>query len=115
MRSVFSFLDCWSMLTGGSHVDAQKLHDEYGSVVRISPNALSFNTSQAWKGMQRSTVNASHAKRHDVDIYGSRVGKGQLEKDPIIFQRDPANNILGNTYAQTHRAIRADERSCKQR
>ncbi|KAL9040340.1 MAG: hypothetical protein Q9214_004527 [Letrouitia sp. 1 TL-2023] len=29
------------------------------------------------------------------DIYGTRTGKDQLEKDPIIFQRGPATNIIG--------------------
>lgn len=76
-RAAFHFPDCWSMLTGNAHVDTQKLHNQYGPVVRISPNALSFNTAQAWK-----------------DIYGSRVSKEQLEKDPIIFERGPAANVV---------------------
>lgn len=53
------------------------------------------------KVMHRRTVNTS-AKHHHADIYGSRVGKEQLEKDPIIFQRGPATNIVGNTHTLTH-------------
>lgn len=49
-RAALHFPDCWSMLSGNAHIDTQKLHNEYGPVVRISPNALSFNTAQAWKG-----------------------------------------------------------------
>lgn len=49
-RAALDFPDCWSMLSGNAHIDTQKLHNEYGPVVRISPNALSFNTAQAWKG-----------------------------------------------------------------
>ena len=49
-RAAFHFWDCWSMLGGNAYVDTQKLHDTYGPVVRIMPNALSFNTAQAWKG-----------------------------------------------------------------
>ncbi|TGJ86836.1 hypothetical protein E0Z10_g1936 [Xylaria hypoxylon] len=37
----------------------QKLHDQYGPVVRIGPNHLSFTDPRAWK-----------------DIYGHRVGNG---------------------------------------
>ena len=57
-RAAFYFPDCWSMFIGNAHIDTQKLHNEYGQVVRISPNALSFNTAQAWKG------NASQNRQH---------------------------------------------------
>ena len=89
------------MLTGNVHVDTQKLHNQNGPVVRISPNALSFNTAWAWKGNPRRTVNPSRAERHHADIYDSRVDKEQLEKDPIIFQRGPAANIVGNIHTLT--------------
>ncbi|KAL8990514.1 MAG: hypothetical protein Q9177_000845 [Variospora cf. flavescens] len=76
-RAAFYFLDCWSMLRGDAHVHALQLHTKYGGVVRIMPNSLSFNTAQAWK-----------------DIYGTRLGKGQLAKDPIVFQQDGPTNII---------------------
>ncbi|KAF5526058.1 Versicolorin B desaturase [Colletotrichum aenigma] len=41
-------------------------HDKYGSVVRVSPNELSFDNEAAWK-----------------DIYGSRPGHKNFHKDPI--------------------------------
>lgn len=40
----------------------QKWHDEYGHVVRIAPNHLSFTDPKAWK-----------------DIYGHRIGVGKEE------------------------------------
>ncbi|KAI1473978.1 putative cytochrome P450 [Daldinia eschscholtzii] len=43
--------------TGRQAFFVQKLHDEYGPVVRIGPNHLSFTDPKAWK-----------------DIYGHRVG-----------------------------------------
>lgn len=49
-RAALYFLECWSMLRGDAHITTQRLHEKYGSVVRIMPNALSFNTAQAWKG-----------------------------------------------------------------
>lgn len=44
-------------------LDVAKLHEKYGSVVRIAPNELSYNTAQAW-----------------ADIYSSRPGVGQMPK-----------------------------------
>lgn len=65
------------------------------------------------KVIHRRTVSTSRAEHHDADIYGSRVGKKQLEKDPIIFQRGPATNNIGNIHTRTHQAIQTDEHSCK--
>ena len=89
------------MLTGNALIDTQKLHDQYGPVVRISPNALSFNTAQAWKGNPRRTGSPSRTERHHADIYGSRVDKEQLEKDPIIFERGPVADLVGKTHTLT--------------
>ncbi|OAL05172.1 cytochrome P450 [Phaeosphaeriaceae sp. SRC1lsM3a] len=41
-------------------------HDKYGPIVRIAPNELSFDEERAWK-----------------DIYGSRPGHKNFQKDPI--------------------------------
>ena len=48
--------------------------------------------------MHIKDVNTSRAEPHHVDIYGVRVGKEQLRKDPIIFQQGPAANIVGITH-----------------
>lgn len=42
------------------------LHEKYGSVVRVSPNELAYNSVQAWE-----------------DIYGHRPGHANFHKDPI--------------------------------
>lgn len=47
-------------------MENKKLHDRYGSVVRVSPNELAFNSVQAWE-----------------DIYGHRPGHANMHKDPI--------------------------------
>ncbi|OAA57409.1 averantin oxidoreductase [Niveomyces insectorum RCEF 264] len=41
-------------------------HDQYGPIVRVSPNELSFDNEPAWK-----------------DIYGSRAGHLNFHKDPV--------------------------------
>jgi cytochrome P450 len=47
-------------------METRKLHVKYGSVVRLSPNELAFNTATAWQ-----------------DIYGHKNGRPDLNKDPI--------------------------------
>ncbi|KAH8585652.1 cytochrome P450 monooxygenase-like protein [Bisporella sp. PMI_857] len=60
--------DYWHFLNGTHHQSLKELHDKYGDVVRIRPDALTFSTAGAWK-----------------DIYGSRPGKGQIPKDPRFY------------------------------
>lgn len=69
------------MWLGRMHTVAKDLHDQYGDVVRISPTQLSYNTAGAWK-----------------DIYGHRVGKTQLEKDPNFYfkQKEGPSIFISN-------------------
>lgn len=60
-------------LLAGTTVDnVQALHRKYGDVVRVTPNEISFTSSEAWQ-----------------DIYGFRTGKlknhSSMQKDPIWF------------------------------
>ena len=48
-------------------MSTKKLHDDYGQVVRVNPNTLSFITAQSWK-----------------DIHGYLSGKRQLPKPHFI-------------------------------
>jgi hypothetical protein len=64
----------------GTQVDVfVDLHKKYGSVVRVAPQMLSFNNSQAWK-----------------DIYGHRQSKGQIPKDTNFYalDGDPTPSII---------------------
>lgn len=47
-------------------METKKLHDKYGSVVRLSPGELAFNSQAAWQ-----------------DIYGHKNGRKDLNKHPI--------------------------------
>lgn len=60
-------------LSGSSHLIAQKLHAQYGSVVRIAPNELSFvGDAQTWN-----------------DIYGfKKVDNPKCHKDPKVYRAD---------------------------
>ncbi|KAL1966235.1 hypothetical protein VTN77DRAFT_4787 [Rasamsonia byssochlamydoides] len=59
-------------LQGVIHLKIKELHDRYGEVVRIAPNELSYNTSQAWR-----------------DIYGHRSStkQAEFEKDMTFFSK----------------------------
>lgn len=63
-----------SVLRGHNHLDITALHEQYGSVVRLSPNELAFNTPQAFR-----------------DIYGFRPG-GCFPKDRSRYL-PPANGV----------------------
>lgn len=60
-------------IQGKQHAVIQSLHDQYGDVVRIAPNTLTYRTAAAWK-----------------DIYGHRK-KGQkiFLKDPSLYVPTP--------------------------
>ncbi|KAL8847977.1 MAG: hypothetical protein Q9221_006993 [Calogaya cf. arnoldii] len=76
LRAAFQFPEAFSILGGKAYLDTKALHDQYGPVVRISPNQLSFITAGAWK-----------------DIYGLKSDRTEFAKDPHFYE--PDSNILG--------------------
>ncbi|KAJ5635777.1 Cytochrome monooxygenase lcsI [Penicillium longicatenatum] len=65
--------------SGKNHTKMKELHDKYGDVVRVGPNALVYRSPKAWK-----------------DIYGHRKsGAGSFLKDSQFYVRGPTGpNIL---------------------
>ena len=51
LRSGLFIINYLDELRGIQPKKALALHDRYGSVARIGPDCLSFNTVKAWKGM----------------------------------------------------------------
>ena len=39
------------IIQGNSFLELKRLHDQYGDVVRIAPNELSYNTADAWNAI----------------------------------------------------------------
>ncbi|MCJ1462457.1 hypothetical protein MMC07_001059 [Pseudocyphellaria aurata] len=81
-RAVFYLPDLLSKLKGTGYKDVQRLHAQYGKVVRILPNTLSYTTAQAWK-----------------DIYSLRSDRTEMAKDPAFYIRrkdQPTNIIIAN-------------------
>ncbi|KAF2817316.1 benzoate 4-monooxygenase cytochrome P450 [Mytilinidion resinicola] len=61
-----------SVTRGHHHLDILELHKRYGSVVRISPHELAFNSAQAFR-----------------DIYGFRPGHQSFRKDRTHYVYPP--------------------------
>lgn len=59
---------CYHSVQGNLIYALQELHQKYGDVVRIAPNELSYTNPEAWN-----------------DIYGHRIGKPELTKDPLFY------------------------------
>lgn len=67
LNAISSLPSVYSLLRGRLPLDNKTLHDKYGSVVRVSPNELAFNSLGAWE-----------------DIYGfKKDGRQLMHKDPI--------------------------------
>ncbi|PYI24535.1 putative cytochrome P450 [Aspergillus violaceofuscus CBS 115571] len=81
-----------SFLGGRQPYDILKLHAEYGPVVRVAPNELSFNTAQSWK-----------------DIYASRKGRAPFVKSDFYDGgnfADQASSIVSERDPIKHSAMR---------
>ena len=63
------------LLGGGLVRQVAKWHEQYGEVVRIAPDELSYTSSTAWR-----------------DIYGSRQGHAQNPKDPRFYSAPVSNS-----------------------
>ena len=68
-RAAFYLPDALSKVKGTAHKDTKLLHDKYGSVVRVLPDALSYNTAQAWKGNAMLSQGKLHTDAQLVQIY----------------------------------------------
>jgi hypothetical protein len=63
----------WSLKAGHLVHDTKRFHDQYGTIVRLAPNELSFIEPQAWQ-----------------DIYGHRKrGHKEFPKNPIWTPPSP--------------------------
>ncbi|KAL5362983.1 cytochrome P450 [Aspergillus floccosus] len=63
----------WTLISGRHHTSVRDLHQQYGPVVRIAPNKLSYITAQAWK-----------------DIYGhKKASEPEMAKDAKWQVADP--------------------------
>lgn len=74
---------------GTLYLQTVKLHEQYGPVVRISPNELSYIDGKAWP-----------------DIYGGRV-KPEMLKDPYAYSaKTPIGSDIVALPTDDHRPVR---------
>ena len=74
-----------SLLSGRLPYDLERLHNQYGDVVRIAPNELSYTNSIAWK-----------------EIYGHRSGQPEMPKDPDFYVSGPGSILTAPRERHTH-------------
>lgn len=93
--AIFHFPHAWSKLRGTGFKDTKFLHDKYGSVVRIQPNALSYNSAQAWKGNDSLAEVDPELMNTCADIYSLKSDRTEIPKDPDFYIKERAINIIG--------------------
>lgn len=84
------------LLAGSTAVNTKALHEEYGDVVRVSPNEVSFISVES----------------AFTDIYGFRTGKlkghPNMQKDPVWYA-PPINGIPSILLAKTRITLAAGD------
>ena len=95
LSAIFHFPHAWSKLRGTGFKDTKLLHDKYGSVVRIRPNALSYNSAQAWKGNDSFAEADPRLMSKCADIYTLKSNRTEIPKDPDFYRGVGATNIIG--------------------
>ena len=74
-----------SLLAGRLPFDLERLHNQYGKVVRVAPNELSYTDSGAWK-----------------EIYGHHPGLPEMPKDPNFYVSGPGSLISAPRERHSH-------------
>ncbi|KAE9980669.1 hypothetical protein BLS_008476 [Venturia inaequalis] len=93
--------------TGTLPCDIKKLHDQYGPVVRIAPNELSYNHPGAWQAIYGSNASSETGLkqlfRKDPVFYASFLDK----QDTMIDAEDESHRDQKKplSYRFSHRAI----------
>ncbi|KAJ5117307.1 hypothetical protein N7448_010939, partial [Penicillium atrosanguineum] len=81
------------------------LHRQYGPVVRIAPNELSFDDSSAWRDIYGNEA----TKMRKFHCRGSHGGYSSLGKDPIFYgpgaNNTPSILVCSNTDHQRFRKL----------
>ena len=80
----------WALWLGIEPLTTKTIHEDFGQVVRINPNTLSFITAQAWK-----------------DIYGLRPGRVQLPKNTVLAQNGHTQPVSSIKDDADHARVRA--------
>jgi cytochrome P450 len=80
---------CYHCTQGNLLYALHEAHQTYGDVIRIAPNELSYTDPKAWN-----------------DIYGHRVGKAELTKDPTFYSSVTSALSILNADRSRHGLLR---------
>jgi cytochrome P450 len=81
-------------LGGRQPYEIHKLHEKHGSIVRVAPNELSFNTHESWKDIYAKRV--GHKTFIKSDFYDG--GNFAAEAHSIVSERDPHKHDKMRSY-----------------
>ncbi|KAL5041782.1 hypothetical protein BDW71DRAFT_217423 [Aspergillus fruticulosus] len=106
--SFSNVLYSWHFMGGRQPFRQLELHEKYGSVVRVAPNELSFNTSRSWRDI--------YGVRKDVDPFIKSEfysgGNFAAEALSIVSERDPESHAEMRKYlasAFSDRSLKSQE------
>ncbi|KAL9610457.1 MAG: hypothetical protein Q9167_004830 [Letrouitia subvulpina] len=77
---------CYSLQKGDLQTRIKDFHEQYGSVVRIAPDELSFIDATAWR-----------------DIYSGQVGNNGFPKNPVVSGSQGFPSIIDANDSDHHR------------
>ncbi|KAL4965829.1 cytochrome P450 [Aspergillus stella-maris] len=78
----------WSYTSGSNHSRIKRLHGQYGPVVRVAPDELSFIDARAWN-----------------DIYAKGPGNKGLERSKVLRNAQPVD-VVFNSNGEDHTRVR---------
>lgn len=86
------------VLKGYSHLWLQALHKQYGPVVRLAPNELSFIEPEVWKDVygHRATTFVKTAEFYGPDAYGSPPGIMRADNVSHARQRKTVSHAFSD-------------------
>lgn len=87
-----------------------RLHEEYGPIVRVAPDQLSFTDERAWNDVCGSTPAAKYGMEKDERL-NELVGGETLNPDPNISKADQKHTQMRRAFAPglTKAALRQQE------
>ncbi|TVY32808.1 Cytochrome P450 monooxygenase [Lachnellula subtilissima] len=91
------------IIQGNSFLVIKRLHDQYGDVVRIAPNELSYNTAEAWKSIYGRNIQLHGEDK--ASATGNRLLKDTLLYGAGFEGADTVVNAEGTFYAPQRRAL----------
>ncbi|KAH7411026.1 cytochrome P450 monooxygenase-like protein [Cadophora sp. MPI-SDFR-AT-0126] len=108
LDGAFDFPRYWYMYLGDSAARFTELHDQYGKVVRVAPNRLSFNTAQSFTDIYLSKGSDGYPLAKDREQYTDSIDPG-LRNLVTLDNPTHKKHRRAMTYAFSPSAVREQE------